>query len=167
MCLWFYISEGAHALEVGDTCVTSEVTLGTGLCWLSCSVACLGFLQSLAVVSAPQQTKQTPRLGENLPFHGTEHTVLAAASPSPGINFVIFCKLTSCNGWVLVDLTLSSLKKKRFLGHVFRLEECKPKSASFLTCFFHLETKVKKWESEKTRSVSTEMWDKTLRITLK
>lgn len=38
---------------------------------------------------------------------------------------------------------------KRFLGYVFTLEECKPKSVSFLTCFFHLENNVKKWGSEK------------------
>lgn len=80
-------------------------------------------------------------------------------------NFVMFCRLTSCNGWVVVASYPQLFKEERFLGYVFSLEECKPKLASFLTCFFHLETKIKKWESEKTCSVSTEMWDKTLRIT--
>lgn len=76
-------SVGGHALEVGDITVTSAVTLGTELCillvqqeiflflWLTAALWLIsykeslsapswqGFQQSLAVVSAPQQTKQT------------------------------------------------------------------------------------------------------------
>lgn len=88
-----------HPVQWGVvTSVTSEVTLGTELClllvqqeisflflWLAAAlwlISCKILLSlPLGGISAEpvcgvytQQTKQTQRLGENLPFHGAEHS---------------------------------------------------------------------------------------------
>lgn len=177
--LWFYISEGGHALEMGDTSVTPEVTLGILLgqqqeiflfLWLTAALWLSSFNLPLSPLLQGFQHPNRPNTHKGLerisPFLGLNTKWQQHPLHLKG-NFVMFCRLTSCNGWVLVASYPQLFKEERFLGYVFGLEECKPKSASFLTCFFHLETKVKKWESEKTCSVSTEMWDKILRITLK
>lgn len=182
---------GGHPLEVGDISITSEVTLGTELCfllvqqqeifflflWLTATL----WLVSYKVPLSPPSCRDFNRawLWCLHPNRAIKHKGLEKISPFMGLNteslqqhplhlkgnFVVVCKLVSCNQWILVASYLQLFKEARFLGYVFSLEKCKPKSALFLTCFFHLETKVKKWENEKTCSVTTEMWNKTLRIT--
>lgn len=75
-----------------DSCSVAYQLRGTAE-----SLLLQGFQQSLAVVSAPQQTKQTHKLGENLPFLGLYTESLQQPPLHLEGNFVVFCKLTSRN----------------------------------------------------------------------
>lgn len=117
-------------------------------------------------VCTPTEHSNTKAWEKISPFMGLNTESLQQHPLHLKGNFVLFCKLISCNQWILVASYPQLFKEARFLEYVFGLEKWKAESASFLMCFFHSGTKVKKWENEKTCSVTTEMWNKTLKNNL-